>query len=160
LPLPDIVTHLTRSSQTSCTIGGNVTRECQAVTCLKYGATTNHILGLEVVLPTGDVVNFGGNGADAIGYDLLGTFVGSEGTFGIVTKVVVRLTPNPQTVITLLADFTDLNDASQAVSAIIAAGILPAALEMIDRVTINAVEDSVFAAGYPRDAAACPDCRT
>ncbi|MFZ4986858.1 MAG: FAD-linked oxidase C-terminal domain-containing protein [Blastocatellia bacterium] len=143
------------SSQTSCTIGGNVAENAGGPHCLKYGATTNHILGLEVVLPTGEVVNLGGDGVDTTGYDLLGTFVGSEGTFGIVTKVVVRLTPNPQKVITLLADFTDLNDASHAVSAIIAAGILPAALEMIDRVTINAVEDSVFAAGYPRDAAAC-----
>src|SRR5262249_7112669 len=86
---------------------------------------------------------------------LLGAFVGSEGTFGITTKVTVRLTRTPQMVITLLADFTDINDASRAVSAIIAAGMLPAALEMIDKVTINAVEDSVYAAGYPRDAEAC-----
>ncbi|MFN7624784.1 MAG: FAD-binding oxidoreductase [Acidobacteriota bacterium] len=143
------------SSQTSCTIGGNVAENAGGPHCLKYGATTNHILGLEVVLPTGEVVNLGGDGADTIGYDLLGAFVGSEGTFGIATKIVVRLTPNPQKVITLLADFTDLNDASHAVSTIIAAGILPAALEMIDRVTINAVEDSIYAAGYPRDAAAC-----
>lgn len=143
------------SSQTSCTIGGNVAENAGGPHCLKYGSTTNHILGLEVVLPTGEVVNLGGNGADTIGYDLLGAFVGSEGTFGIVTQVVVRLTRTPETVVTLLADFTDLNDASQAVSTIIAAGILPAALEMIDRVTINAVEDSIYAAGYPRDAAAC-----
>lgn len=143
------------SSQTSCTIGGNVAENAGGPHCLKYGATTNHILGLEVVLPTGAVVNLGGGGAETIGYDLLGAFVGSEGTFGIVTKVVVKLTRNPQLIITLLADFLDLQDASQAVSSIIAAGILPAALEMIDQVTINAVEDSVFAAGYPRDAAAC-----
>ncbi len=143
------------SSQTSCTIGGNVAENAGGPHCLKYGATTNHILGLEVVLPTGEVVNFGGAGADAIGYDLLGTFVGSEGTMGITTKVTVRLTRNPQLVITLLADFLDLYDASRAVSAIIAAGMLPAALEMIDIVTINAVEDSIYAAGYPRDAAAC-----
>ena len=143
------------SSQTSCTIGGNVAENAGGPHCLKYGATTNHILGLEVVLPTGEVMNLGGGGAETIGYDLLGAFVGSEGTFGIVTKVVVKLTRNPQLIITLLADFLDLQDASQAVSSIIAAGILPAALEMIDQVTINAVEDSVFAAGYPRDAAAC-----
>ncbi len=143
------------SSQTSCTIGGNVAENAGGPHCLKYGATTNHILGLEVVLPTGEIVNLGGAGADAAGYDLLGAFVGSEGTFGIATKIIVRLTPTPQQVITLLADFTDLNDASRAVSAIIAAGLLPAALEMIDKVTINAVEDSVYAGGYPRDAAAC-----
>jgi glycolate oxidase subunit GlcD len=122
---------------------------------LKYGATTNHILGLTVVLPTGEVVQLGGGGADTIGYDLLGAFVGSEGTFGIATEIIVRLTRSPQLTITLLADFLDLNDASRAVSAIIAAGLLPAALEMIDKVVINVVEDSVFAAGYPRDAAAC-----
>ena len=143
------------SSQTSCTIGGNVAENAGGPHCLKYGATTNHILGLEVVLPSGEIVNFGGAGADTIGYDLLGAFVGSEGTFGITTKVTVRLTRNPQLVVTLLADFLDLYDASRAVSAIIAAGMLPAALEMIDIVTINAVEDSIYAAGYPRDAAAC-----
>ncbi|MBL8170645.1 MAG: FAD-binding protein [Acidobacteria bacterium] len=143
------------SSQTSCTIGGNVAENAGGPHCLKYGATTNHILGLEVVLPTGEVINLGGAGADGIGYDLLGAFVGSEGTMGITTKVTVRLTRTPQMVITLLADFLDLNDASRAVSAIIAAGLLPAALEMIDKVVIKAVEDSIYAAGYPRDAAAC-----
>jgi glycolate oxidase subunit GlcD len=143
------------SSQTACTIGGNVAENAGGPHCLKYGATTNHILGLEVVLPTGEVVNLGGGGAETTGYDLLGAFVGSEGTFGIATKVTVRLTRTPQAVVTLLADFLDLYDASRAVSSIIAAGILPAALEMIDIVTINAVEDSVYAAGYPRDAAAC-----
>jgi len=143
------------SSQTSCTIGGNVAENAGGPHCLKYGSTTNHILGLEVVLPTGEIINLGGAGADSIGYDLLGVFVGSEGTMGITTKVTVRLTHNPQLVITLLADFLDINDASRAVSAIIAAGMLPAALEMIDKVTINAVEDSIYAAGYPRDAAAC-----
>jgi glycolate oxidase subunit GlcD len=143
------------SSQTSCTIGGNVAENAGGPHCLKYGATTNHILGLEVVLPTGEVVRLGGGGAETIGYDLLGTFVGSEGTFGIITEVTVRLTRTPESVVTLLADFLDLQDASQAVSAIIAEGILPAALEMIDGVTINAVEDSIYAAGYPRDAAAC-----
>jgi glycolate oxidase subunit GlcD len=143
------------SSQTSCTIGGNVAENSGGPHCLKYGLTTNHILGLEVVLPDGEVISLGGHGAETIGYDLLGAFVGSEGTLGIATKVTVRLTRNPQLVVTLLADFSDLGDASRAVSAIIAAGILPAALEMIDKVTINAVEDSVYAAGYPRDAAAC-----
>jgi glycolate oxidase subunit GlcD len=143
------------SSQNACTIGGNVAENAGGPHCLKYGATTNHILGLEVVLPTGEVINLGGDGADTIGYDLAGTFVGSEGTFGITTKITIRLSRQPQFVITLLADFLNLNDASRAVSAIIAAGILPAALEMIDKVTINAVEDSIYSAGYPRDAAAC-----
>jgi glycolate oxidase subunit GlcD len=143
------------SSQNACTIGGNVAENAGGPHCLKYGATTNHILGLEVVLPTGEVINLGGDGADRIGYDLVGTFVGSEGTFGITTKITIRLSRQPQSVITLLADFLDLNDASRAVSTIIAAGILPAALEMIDKVTINAVEDSIYSAGYPRDAAAC-----
>jgi glycolate oxidase subunit GlcD len=143
------------SSQNACTIGGNVAENAGGPHCLKYGATTNHILGLEVVLPTGQVTNLGGDGADTIGYDLVGTFVGSEGTFGITTKIAIRLSRQPQSIITLLADFIDLNDASRAVSAIIAAGILPAALEMIDKVTINAVEDSIYSAGYPRDAAAC-----
>jgi glycolate oxidase subunit GlcD len=143
------------SSQNACTIGGNVAENAGGPHCLKYGATTNHILGLEVVLPTGEVINLGGDGADTIGYDLVGTFVGSEGTFGITTKITIRLSRQPQSVVTMLADFIDLNDASRAVSAIIAAGILPAALEMIDKVTINAVEDSIYSAGYPRDAAAC-----
>jgi glycolate oxidase subunit GlcD len=143
------------SSQNACTIGGNVAENAGGPHCLKYGSTTNHILGLEVVLPTGEVVNLGGDGADTIGYDLVGTFVGSEGTFGITTKITIKLTRQPQFVITLLADFLDINDASRAVSSIIAAGILPAALEMIDKVTINAVEDSIYSAGYPRDAAAC-----
>jgi len=143
------------SSQNTCTLGGNVAENSGGPHCLKYGMTTNHILGLEVVLPTGEVVNLGGHGADSIGYDLLGAFVGSEGTLGIATKLTVRLTRTPQTVVTLLADFMDINDASHAVSAIIAKGVLPAALEMIDRVTIQAVESSVLAAGYPTDAAAC-----
>jgi glycolate oxidase subunit GlcD len=143
------------SSQTACTIGGNVAENAGGPHCLKYGMTTNHILGLEVVLPTGEVIRLGGGGVDLPGYDLLGAFVGSEGTLGIATEVTVRLTRTPQLVITLLADFLDVNDASRAVSAIIAAGLLPAALEMIDGVTIRAVEASVYAAGYPTDAAAC-----
>ncbi len=142
------------SSQTSCTLGGNVAENSGGPHCLKYGMTTNHILGLEVVLPDGEVINLGGWGADTIGYDLVGTFVGSEGTLGIATKIVARLVRTPQAVITLLADFMDVNDASRAVSAIIAEGLLPAALEMIDGVTIRAVEASVYAAGYPTDAAA------
>ncbi len=143
------------SSQTACTLGGNVAENAGGPHCLKYGMTTNHILGLEVVLPNGEIITLGGGGADSIGYDLLGAFVGSEGTLGIVTRITVRLSRIPQLVITLLADFLDINDASRAVSSIIAAGLLPAALEMIDGVTIRAVEASVYAAGYPTDAAAC-----
>jgi glycolate oxidase subunit GlcD len=143
------------SSQTACTLGGNVAENAGGPHCLKYGMTTNHILGLEVVLPNGEIITLGGGGADSIGYDLLGSFVGSEGTLGIATRITVRLTRIPQLVVTLLADFLDINDASRAVSTIIAAGLLPAALEMIDGVTIRAVEASVYAAGYPTDAAAC-----
>lgn len=143
------------SSQTACTLGGNVAENAGGPHCLKYGMTTNHILGVEVVLPTGEVINLGGNGADSIGYDLLGAFVGSEGTLGIATRITVRLTRTPQAVVTMLADFLDINDASRAVSAIIAEGMLPSALEMIDGVTVRAVEASVYAAGYPTDAAAC-----
>jgi len=142
------------SSQTACTIGGNVAENSGGPHCLKYGMTTNHILGLEVVLPNGEIVNLGGGLPDAPGYDLLGVFVGSEGTFGIVTKVTVRLTRLPQAVKTMLAEFTSVVDASRAVSAIIAAGILPAAIELMDNVTIRVVEESVYAAGYPKDAAA------
>ena len=143
------------SSQASCTIGGNVAENSGGPHCLKYGMTTNHILGVEVVLPDGKIVNLGGDGADSIGYDLMGIFVGSEGTLGIATKVTVRLCRNPQTVVTLLADFMDVNEASRAVSAIIAEGMLPAALEMIDQPTIKAVESSIYKAGYPTDVAAC-----
>jgi glycolate oxidase subunit GlcD len=141
------------SSQTSCTLGGNVAENAGGPHCLKYGMTTNHILGLEVVLPDGEIIEMGGE-ADQIGYDLRGVFVGSEGMFGIATKITVRLMRRPQSVETLLADFTSVVDASRAVSAIIAAGILPAALEMMDNATIRAVEASVFAAGNPTDAAA------
>ncbi|MCS6805472.1 MAG: FAD-linked oxidase C-terminal domain-containing protein [Acidobacteriota bacterium] len=141
------------SSQTSCTLGGNVAENAGGPHCLKYGMTTNHILGLEVVLPNGEIIELGGE-VETVGYDLRGVFVGSEGMFGIATKITVRLTRRPQAVKTLLADFTSVVEASQAVSDIIAAGILPAALEMMDNATIRAVEASVFAAGNPTDAAA------
>ncbi|MEW6730989.1 MAG: FAD-linked oxidase C-terminal domain-containing protein [Acidobacteriota bacterium] len=142
------------SSQTACTIGGNIAENAGGPHCLKYGATVNHILGLKVVLPDGEIVELGGAGTDAIGYDLVGLFVGSEGTFGIATEATVRLQRLPEAVKTMLVDFTSTAAASRAVSAIIAAGFLPAALEMMDSVTINAVEASVFAAGLPTDAAA------
>jgi glycolate oxidase subunit GlcD len=142
------------SSQMACTIGGNIAENSGGPHCLKYGMTTNHVLAVEVVLPTGEVVTLGGGGVDAPGYDLLGLFVGSEGTFGIVTKATLKLTRLPQAVKTLLAEFMTVTDASRSVSEIIAAGILPAALEMIDRRTIQAIENSIFAGGFPTDVAA------
>jgi glycolate oxidase subunit GlcD len=142
------------SSQAACTIGGNVAENAGGPHCLKYGVTSNHILALEVVLADGTVVNLGSPGGEPWGPDLVGLFVGSEGCFGIATRISVRLVPLPAAVRTLLADFTAVRSAGEAVSAIIGSGIVPAALEMIDRSCINAVEDSVYAAGYPRDAAA------
>jgi glycolate oxidase subunit GlcD len=139
------------SSQPSCTIGGNIAENAGGIHCLKYGTTTDHVVGARVVLSDGAVVDLNAAGA---GYDLLGTFVGSEGTFGIATEATVKLSRIPAAVRTLLADFTDVNDASRAVSAIIAAGMLPAALEMMDNAIIRAVEASVFAAGLPLDAQA------
>jgi len=142
------------SSQMACTIGGNVAENSGGPHCLKYGMTTNHVLALEVVLPTGEIVTLGGGGVDVPGYDLLGVFVGSEGTFGIATKATLKLTRLPQMVKTLLGEFMTVTDASRSVSEIIAAGILPAALEMIDQATIQAIEDSIFAGGFPTDVAA------
>lgn len=142
------------SSQMACTIGGNVAENSGGPHCLKYGMTTNHVLAVEVVLPTGEVVTLGGGGVDRPGYDLLGVFVGSEGTFGIATAAMLKLTRLPQSVKTLLAEFMTVTDASRSVSEIIAGGILPAALEMIDRATIRAIEDSIFAGGFPTDVAA------
>ncbi len=142
------------SSQTACTIGGNVAENAGGPHCLKYGVTTNHICALEVVLPDGTITRLGSPAGEPWGPDLVGLFVGSEGMFGIATEITVRLVPLPPDVRTLLADFTALRDASEAVSAIIAAGILPAALEMMDRSCVAAVESSIYAAGYPTDAAA------
>src|SRR6266704_1688758 len=139
------------SSQPSCTIGGNLAENAGGIHCLKYGTTTDHVLVARVVLSDGGIVDLGGLKP---GYDLLGTFVGSEGTFGIATEATVRLSQIPPAVRTLLADFTDVDNASRAVSAIIAAGIFPAALEMMDQAIIRAVEASVFTAGLPVDAEA------
>jgi glycolate oxidase subunit GlcD len=135
------------SSQTVCTIGGNVAENAGGPHCLKYGTTTNHIAGLTVVLSDGEVAELG-TGDDG-GLDLVGVFVGSEGTFGIATEIDVRLAPIPDAVETLLALFDDVDDASRTVSAIISAGLLPAALEMVDREAIRAVEASAYAAGLP-----------
>jgi glycolate oxidase subunit GlcD len=142
------------SSQTACTIGGNVAENSGGPHCLKYGVTANHVLALEVVLVDGRVVELGSPGGEPWGPDLVGVFVGSEGNFGIATRIAVRLLPVARAVRTLLADFGTLRTAGEAVSAVIASGIVPAALEMMDQSCIRAVEDSVYAAGYPRDAAA------
>ena len=141
------------SSQQACTIGGNIATNSGGPHTLKYGVTVNHVLGLEVVMPDGELVWLGGKTRGAPGYDLAGVFVGSEGTFGIATKVVVRILKKPQAVKTVLAVFDHMDRASEAVSAIIARGLVPAAVEMIDQLTIQAVEDA-FGCGYPRDAAA------
>ena len=142
------------SSQTACTIGGNVAENAGGPHCLKYGVTTNHVLALDVALPSGRLVQLGSPGGEPWGPDLVGAFVGSEGMFGIATRITVRLEPLPPHVRTMLADYTGLRQAGEAVSAIIAAGIVPAALEMMDHSAIQMVESSVYAAGYPADAAA------
>ena len=142
------------SSQTACTIGGNVAENAGGPHCLKYGVTLNHVLGLTVLLPSGEVVTLGNPDGESDGYDLLGAFIGSEGCFGIALDVTVRLARTPQAVRTLLADFHSVDAAAHAVSAIIASGIVPAAMEMMDAATIQAVEASIYAAGYPVDAAA------
>ncbi|MBI3942295.1 MAG: FAD-binding protein [Chloroflexi bacterium] len=141
------------SSQRACTIGGNVAENSGGPHCLAYGVTANHVLGLEVVLPDGEAVWLGGRTQDPPGYDLRGLFIGSEGTMGIVTQVVVRLTHVPETVKTLLVVFENVEDASSAVSDIIASGHIPAALEMMDNLAIRAVEAS-RSSGYPTDAGA------
>ena len=140
------------SSQAACTVGGNVAENAGGPHCLKHGVTLNHIVALTVVLPDGAVVTLGNPAGEREGYDLLGLFVGSEGCFGVAIDITVRLTPNPQAVRTLLADFLSLDDAARATSAIVASGVIPAALEMMDGPTIRAVEQSIYAAGYPTDA--------
>ena len=142
------------SSQSACTIGGNVAENSGGPHCLKYGVTLNHVVAVTVLLPNGDITTLGSAGGETPGYDLLGAFVGSEGCFGIALDVTVRLVPNPQAVRTMLADFMSIEAGARATSAVIASGILPAAIEMMDGPTIRAVEDSIYAAGYPADAEA------
>lgn len=140
------------SSQYCCTIGGNVAENAGGAHCLKYGVTTNHILGLEVVLPNGDIIEIGKDGIpDLPGYDLLGLLTGSEGTLGIVTKITVRILKNPEGKQTVLAYFDKVADGSKAVSDIISAGIVPAALEMMDQTAIEGVEAAAFPVGHPKD---------
>jgi glycolate oxidase len=136
------------SSQSICSIGGNVAENSGGAHCLKYGFTTTHVLGLEVVLPDGSLVHFGSKTLDAPGYDLAGVFVGSEGTLGIATKIILRIVKRPECVRTLLAAFPSTNEAGAAVSGIIAAGMLPAAIEMMDNLAIQAAEAAVHP-NYP-----------
>jgi glycolate oxidase len=141
------------SSQQACTIGGNVANNSGGPHCLAYGVTSAHVLALEVVLPDGSVTVLGGLDPEPAGLDLRGAFVGSEGTLGIATRIAVRLTPDPPAVATLLLDFASVDAAAETVSGIIAGGLLPAALEMMDQRITQAAEAFVHA-GYPTDAAA------
>jgi len=141
------------SSQQACTIGGNVANNSGGPHCLAYGVTTQHVLALDVVLPDGELVSLGGIDAEPDGYDLRGAFIGGEGTLGIATRIAVRITPNPSAVRTLLLAFGSIEGAANTVSGVIAAGIVPAAMEVMDRPITEAVENFVHA-GYPTDAAA------
>jgi glycolate oxidase len=138
------------SSQIACTIGGNVAENSGGVHCLKYGMTTNNVLGCELVLIDGDIVRIGGKHLDSAGYDLLGIITGSEGLLGVVTEITVRILRRPQCARAVLVGFASSEDAGECVSKIIAAGIIPAGMEMMDRPAIHAVEQFVHA-GYPLD---------
>lgn len=142
------------SSQAACTIGGNVAENSGGPHCFKHGSTTRHVLGLVVVTPTGEVLDLSEPDPEPWGYDLTGLFVGCEGMFGLATEVTIRLTPKPPVTETLLSIFPSLDACCEAVSDIIAARLEPSAIEILDRLTIEAVEASVFAAGYPKDAEA------
>ncbi|OUC12927.1 MAG: glycolate oxidase subunit GlcD [Alkalinema sp. CACIAM 70d] len=142
------------SSQIICSIGGNVAENSGGVHCLKYGVTTNHVLGMTIVTPTGEVVTIGGAVPEMPGYDLTGLFVGSEGTLGIATEITLRILKTPESIKVLLADFTSVEAAGATVADIIGAGIIPGGIEMMDNFSINAVEDVVKTNCYPRDAEA------
>jgi glycolate oxidase len=141
------------ASEKSSTLGGNVGENAGGPHCLKYGVTSNHILGGELVLFDGQVIQFGGKALDNPGYDLAGILNGSEGTLGILTKLILRIVPKAEAVKTMMCIFNTIKDGSDTVSAIIADGLIPATLEMMDNLTINAVEDA-YKAGLPKDAAA------
>ena len=141
------------SSQIVCSIGGNVAENSGGAHCFKYGFTTNYVTGLELVLPDGTMVRLGGKEVDAPGYDLIGAFVGSEGTLGVVTKIWVRVIPKPETVRTMVAFFDSTSTAGEAVSEIVSHGIVPGAIEMMDNLSIRACEDATHA-GFPREAGA------
>jgi glycolate oxidase len=139
------------SSQKACTLGGNVAENSGGPHTLAYGVTTNHVTGVEIVLSDGTVLRLGGKAIEDEGYDLVGTFVGSEGTLGLVTEITVKLTRLPEDKRTLMAAFATMDEASETVSSIIAAGLVPTAIEMMDQLATQAVEASVHA-GYPLDA--------
>jgi glycolate oxidase len=140
------------SSQIICSIGGNVAENSGGVHCLKYGVTTNHVLGLKLVIPDGSIIDVGGSIPEMPGYDLTGLFVGSEGTLGIATEITLRILKTPESICVLLADFTNIEAAGSSVADIISAGIIPAGMEIMDNLSINAVEDVVATGCYPRDA--------
>ncbi|MBE9166465.1 glycolate oxidase subunit GlcD [Pleurocapsales cyanobacterium LEGE 06147] len=142
------------SSQIICSIGGNVAENSGGVHCLKYGVTTNHVLGLKLVIPDGSIIDVGGSVGEMPGYDLTGLFVGSEGTLGIATEITLRILKSPESVCVVLADFPSIEDSGAAVAEIISAGIIPAGMEIMDNLSINAVEDVVATGCYPRDAEA------
>ena len=136
-----------------CSIGGNVAENSGGAHCFKYGFTTNYVTGLEVVLPDGEVVQLGGKELEAPGYDLLGAFVGSEGTLGVATRITLRVVPAPEAVKTLVAFFPDIRAAGEAVSRVVAAGLVPAAIEMMDALAIHASEQMAHA-GWPENVGA------
>ena len=141
------------SSQIVCSIGGNVAENSGGAHCFKYGFTTNYVTGLELVLPDGELITLGGKELDRPGYDLIGAFVGSEGTLGVATKITLRVVPVPQSIRTLVAFFDHTSNAGQTVSDIVSSGIVPGAIEMMDQLSIEAAEGATHA-GYPPDAAA------
>ena len=141
------------SSQIVCTIGGNVAENSGGAHCFKYGFTTNYVTGLELVLPDGSLVRLGGRESDLPGYDLIGAFVGSEGTLGVATKIWLRVIPKPESVRTLVAFFESTSEAGEVVSEIVSGGIVPGAIEMMDNLSIRAAEGAT-GAGYPQDAGA------
>jgi glycolate oxidase len=142
------------SSQIICSIGGNIAENSGGVHCLKYGVTTNHVLGMKMVLTDGSIVDLGGKIPEMPGYDLTGIFVGSEGTLGIATEITLQILKQAETIEVLLADFTSIKAAGATVADIIAAGVIPAGMEIMDKLSINAVEDVVKTDCYPRDAEA------
>ncbi|HIK32900.1 MAG TPA: glycolate oxidase subunit GlcD [Oscillatoriales cyanobacterium M4454_W2019_049] len=142
------------SSQIICSVGGNVAENSGGVHCLKYGVTTNHVLGLKLVTPSGEIVEVGGELPEMPGYDLTGLFVGSEGTLGIATEITLKILKVPEAICVLLADFNSIEEAGAAVADITQAGIVPGGMEMMDNLSINAVEDVVATGCYPRDATA------
>jgi glycolate oxidase len=142
------------SSQIICSIGGNVAENSGGVHCLKYGVTTNHVMGLKLVIPDGSVADVGGKVPEMPGYDLTGLFVGSEGTLGIATEVTLKILKTPESICVVLADFHTVEEAGATVADIIKAGMIPAGMEIMDNLSINAVEDVVATNCYPRDAGA------